>query len=184
MKRAFEEAGLREISEQRFDIPDWRREGARISVDRTHHTKLDCIALPKSPSSGVEGELVYLEHGLLEDFRRADVEGKIVIVRSDVPDWYEHWLHRLVKYRIAVRRGAVGFVFANHVEGYLPPTGSVGIDFDQVGSIPAVGVSREGGGGDVPPVAQETNVVERAESSRVDRFGVHWYVFDSRRPWG
>jgi Zn-dependent M28 family amino/carboxypeptidase len=47
------------------------------------------------------------------------------------------------KYGCAVEEGAVGFVFVNHVEGQLPPTGT--LRFDREAEIPAVGVSSETG---------------------------------------
>ncbi|PSP17233.1 peptidase M28, partial [Halobacteriales archaeon QH_10_67_13] len=52
------------------------------------------------------------------------------------------WIHRQEKYDAAVEAGAVGFVFRNHIEGTLPPTGSIG-DAEGPGAIPAVGVSKE-----------------------------------------
>jgi Zn-dependent M28 family amino/carboxypeptidase len=63
---------------------------------------------------------------------------------SETPDDYSRWIHRMEKYASAVDGGAVGFVFRNHVEGCLPPTGEVGYD-NRPGPIPAVGVSKEVG---------------------------------------
>jgi Zn-dependent M28 family amino/carboxypeptidase len=47
------------------------------------------------------------------------------------------------KYGHAVDAGAAAFVFANHVEGQLPPTGA--LRFDAEAEIPGVGVSAETG---------------------------------------
>ncbi|MFW6317488.1 MAG: M28 family peptidase, partial [Halorubrum sp.] len=60
------------------------------------------------------------------------------------PESHDRWIHRMEKYVAAAERGAVGFVFRNHVEGALPPTGEVGYH-NRPGPIPAVGVSKEVG---------------------------------------
>ena len=125
-----------------FDIQGWTRGESAVG---TPHGDEDCIALPRSPSEDATGELVDLGYGLPSDFAETDVEGKVVLVSSDVPEWYDRYLHRREKYYHAVEAGAVGFVYANHVEGCLPPTGSVGTSADPLGEIPAVGVSSEAG---------------------------------------
>lgn len=62
---------------------------------------------------------------------------------SNVPDYFERFLHRREKYYHAVESGAEAFIFRNHVEGCLAPTGSVGTENSPIGEIPAVGVSKE-----------------------------------------
>jgi Zn-dependent M28 family amino/carboxypeptidase len=63
---------------------------------------------------------------------------------SATPETEDRWIHRAEKYYAAANHGAAGFVFRNHVEGCLPPTGSIGRE-DGPGPIPAVGVSKEVG---------------------------------------
>ncbi|MGM0397890.1 MAG: M28 family peptidase [Halobacteriota archaeon] len=125
-----------------FSIQGWERGSSTME---TPAGEAACIALPRSPAEAVSGRFVDLGHGLPRDFEEADVEGAIVMVSSDVPDWYDRFIHRREKYYYAVRDGAAGFVFKNHYEGCLPPTGSVGNDDDPIGRIPAVGVSKEVG---------------------------------------
>jgi Zn-dependent M28 family amino/carboxypeptidase len=84
---------------------------------------------------------VDLGYGLPEDIDD-EVEGKIAMVRSDTPDDYGRWVHRMEKYGAVVDAGAVGFIFGNHIEGCLPPTGEVGYQ-NRPAPIPAVGVSGE-----------------------------------------
>jgi len=139
-------AGARDATLEAFDIQGWERGTSSIddgteSYDDPHET----IALPRSPSGDVTGELVDLGYGLPEDFETADLDGAIVLARSDVPEWYDRYLHRREKYYHAVDAGAAAFLYRNHVEGCLPPTGSVGTEDDPVGEIPAVGVSAETG---------------------------------------
>ncbi|ADD06791.1 putative M28 family peptidase (homolog to aminopeptidase YwaD) [Natrialba magadii ATCC 43099] len=139
---ALAEAGARNARLESFDIQGWTRgDSAVVAPDE----ELECIALPRSPSDEATGELVDLGYGLPEDFEDADLEGKIAMVRSDIPEYYERYIHRREKYYHAVDQGAVGFVYRNHVEGCLPPTGSVGTKDDPIGDIPAVGVSSEVG---------------------------------------
>jgi len=126
---------------ERFGVRGWTRGDARVTADGAES---DCIALPRSPAGEVTGELVDLGYGLPADFE-ADLEGAVVICASNVPSWYDRFLHRREKYYHAVEAGAAAFVFRNHVEGCLPPTGSVGTEDAPIGEIPAVGVSKEVG---------------------------------------
>ncbi|MFB6125654.1 MAG: M28 family peptidase [Halanaeroarchaeum sp.] len=125
-----------------FDLQGWERGETTI---HTPDGEEDAIALPRSPSATASGDLVDLGHGLPRDFEATDVEGKVVMVSSDVPSWYDRFIHRREKYYYAVRDGAAAFLFKNHYEGCLPPTGSVGTEDDPIGDIPAVGVSKEAG---------------------------------------
>jgi Zn-dependent M28 family amino/carboxypeptidase len=138
---ALDDAGARDARIDTFDIQGWER---GESVVRAGDTEQECIALPRSPSGEAEGELVDVGHGLPEDFE-ADLTGRVVLVSSTVPDYYERFIHRREKYYHAVEAGAAAFVFVNHVPGCLPPTGSVGTADSPVGEVPAVGVSKEVG---------------------------------------
>ncbi|ELZ14028.1 peptidase M28 [Natrinema thermotolerans DSM 11552] len=139
---ALADAGARNARLEPFEIQGWEREGSAIEAGETTQ---DCIALPRSPADRVDAPLVDLGYGLPADFEETDLEGTIVMVRSDVPDYYDRYLHRREKYFHAIENGAVGFVYRNHVEGCLPPTGSVGWTDQPIGPIPAVGVSSEVG---------------------------------------
>ncbi|MFB6081210.1 MAG: M28 family peptidase [Halanaeroarchaeum sp.] len=125
-----------------FAIQGWARGSTTIE---TPDGEEDAIALPRSPAGDVTGEFVDLGYGLPRDFEEADVEGAIVMVSSDVPDWFDRFIHRREKYYYAVQEGAAGFLFKNHYEGCLPPTGSVGNADSPIGDVPAVGVSKEVG---------------------------------------
>ncbi len=133
--------GARNVRLEPFDIQGWERGSAAVAAKGTTQ---DAIALPRSPSAKATGELVDLDHGIPSDFDR-DLRGAVVLVSSDVPPWHGRYVHRREKYYHAVKAGAEAFVYSNHVEGCLPPTGSVGTEEDPVGSIPAVGVSKEVG---------------------------------------
>lgn len=139
---ALAQAGARNVRLEEFPIQGWERGESGI---RAGETTQDCIALPRSPADEVSGDLVDLGYGLPEDFGDHDIEGTVVMVRSDVPGYYDRYIHRREKYYHAVEGGAAAFVYRNHVEGQLPPTGSVGTDDEPIGAIPAVGVSSEVG---------------------------------------
>ncbi|MDZ7746225.1 MAG: M28 family metallopeptidase [Halobacteriales archaeon] len=125
-----------------FDIQGWNRDESSV---RAGDTAFDCLALPRSPTAETTGELLDLGYGLPEDFERADVEGKVVVCASNVPSWYGRLIHRREKYYDAVEHGAAAFIFRNHVEGCLAPTGSVGTAEAPLGEIPAIGISKEAG---------------------------------------
>ncbi|RZH68647.1 M28 family peptidase [Natrinema altunense] len=139
---ALADAGARNARLEPFEIQGWSREDSAITAGDTTQ---DCIALPRSPDDRVVAPLIDLGYGLPADFEETDVEDAIVMVRSDVPDYYDRYIHRREKYHHAVEQGAAGFVYRNHVEGCLPPTGSVGWHDEPIGPIPAVGVSSEVG---------------------------------------
>jgi Zn-dependent M28 family amino/carboxypeptidase len=139
---ALEAVGAREARIEEFPIQGWSRGDSEI---RAGDATQDCIALPRSPDASAAGELVDLGYGLPEDFETTEVEGKIVMAASNVPDHHDRFIHRREKYYYAVENGAAAFVFRNHVEGCLPPTGSVGTSEDPIGDVPAVGVSKEVG---------------------------------------
>ncbi len=141
-KEALSAVGARDVHLDEFAIQGWERGESSIEAGETTQS---CIALPRSPSEQCSGELVDLGYGLPEDFEQ-DVAGKIVMVSTTVPDDYDRFIHRREKYYYAVENDAAGFIFANHVTGCLPPTGSVGTADAPIGDIPAVGVSQEVGG--------------------------------------
>jgi Zn-dependent M28 family amino/carboxypeptidase len=137
----FRELGLDEVALEPFDLVNWQRQDSAIIEDSSHR---ECIALPRSPSGSVTAEFVDLGHGLPQDFDTTDVASKVVMVSSDVPAYFDRYIHRREKYLRAVEEGAAAFVYKNHVQGCLPPTGGVH-SRDPIGKIPALGVSKEVG---------------------------------------
>jgi len=142
VRDALADAGCRNARVDEFELQGWERGDAGIADGRRREP---CIALPRSPSGTATADLVDLGYGVPSDFEETDVAGKVVMVSSDTPDDFDRFVHRTEKYYYAVDHDAAAFVFRNHVEGCLPPTGSVGTDDDPIGDIPAVGVSAEVG---------------------------------------
>jgi Zn-dependent M28 family amino/carboxypeptidase len=139
---ALRSLGARNVHLSGFDIQGWERGTSTLEAGEETY---ECIALPRTPGDSASGTFVDLEHGLPEDFADADLEGRIAMARSDVPDYHDRYIHRREKYYHAVQAGAAGFIYRNHVEGQLPPTGSVGTNDEPIGDIPAIGVSSEVG---------------------------------------
>ncbi len=153
---ALADAGARNARLDRFEIQGWTRGDSAIDAGEE---SLSCIALPRSPTGQQSAPLIDLGYGLPADFEDRDLTDTIVMVRSDIPSYADRYVHRREKYYHAIDNGAAAFVYRNHVEGCLPPTGSVGgpdemsTDSAQtadetggaIGAIPAVGVSAEVG---------------------------------------
>lgn len=171
VRNTFEEIGLTNPRFEPFEITGWERESSRLLVDdRTH----ECIALPRGPDGRISGTLVDVGYGLPSEFEDADLEGKIALVRSDVPGHYHRYIHRREKYFRAIEAGAIGFIYQNHVPGQLPPTGSVAGKDSDIGPIPAVGVSKEVGDrlsrrhdGDDTEIRVEATITDDAVSRNI-----------------
>ncbi len=174
---ALSAAGARDAHLEEFDIQGWTRGSCRITAGEE---TFDGVALPRSPTQETEGELVDLGYGLPEDFAEAEIGGAVVIVDTNVPGWYDRFVHRREKYYYAVEGGAIGFLFRNHVPGGLAPTGSVGTSEDPIGDIPAIGVSKEAGRrlarrheGDRVTVAVEADIHEATSQNVHALLGPH-----------
>jgi len=141
--------GLSRVRAESFRFLAWRR-GRRptLQVASPRKLSLDAIALPYSPATrkgGIELELVNVGEGLPEDFARLrrEIKGKAVLATSESPGYYHRWVHRAEKYARAVAMGARAFLFMNHYDGLLEPTGA--LRFNRRGEIPGLGVSKETG---------------------------------------
>ncbi|MEF8828680.1 MAG: M28 family peptidase [Halolamina sp.] len=150
IREAFEDAGLSEVKIDEFEIPGWWRGSSSLTVEspseRVHDGSHQVIALPGTPAGEATGRVVDVGTGTYDEFEEKDdeLEGAIAMASSDTPESADRWLHRMEKYVNAADHGAAAFVFRNHIEGALPPTGEVGYH-NRPGPIPAVGVSKEVG---------------------------------------
>lgn len=148
VRDAFERYGLSDVHISGFEIDGWWRGEASLAVDepreRVYGGEHETLALPGSPAGTVEGPLVDVGTGTAEEFESTDLDGGIAMASSKSPDDHDRWIHRMEKYVCAAEAGADAFVFRNHVEGCLPPTGEVGYH-NRPGPIPAIGVSKEVG---------------------------------------
>ena len=145
---AFERAGLADVYTEAFDLPAWERGSASLDVtvsgrDGEPATRsFEALALPYSPAGSVAGELVDVGYGTPAEIDERDVAGRIAVASTTTPEG-GRFVHRMEKFGYAVDAGAVGFVFVNHLDGQLPPTGS--LTFGEEAEAVAVGVSKETG---------------------------------------
>ncbi|WP_096593493.1 M28 family metallopeptidase [Halorubrum ezzemoulense] len=145
---AFERAGLADVRTEPFDLPAWERGSASLDVtvsgrDGEPTTRsFEALALPYSPGGSVSGELVDVGYGTPAEIDERDVAGRIAVASTTTPGG-GRFVHRMEKFGYAVDAGAVGFVFVNHLDGQLPPTGS--LTFGEEAEAVAVGVSKETG---------------------------------------
>lgn len=147
MTDAFGSIGARNVTTSEFEIQGWGRKTSSITVaetGRTYRPRDGVLALPMSRPGEVQGSLCDVGYGTEAEFEGSDFEGAVVLVSADSPD-DSPWIHRNEKYARAVEGGAVGFVFCNHIDGNLPPTGSVGLGLGVLSEIPAIGISKEVG---------------------------------------
>ncbi|MFB6235222.1 MAG: M28 family peptidase [Halopenitus sp.] len=145
---AFADAGVHDVRETEFEMAAWRRGDSTLTLTTSdsHGDELarsfETVALPYSPAGDVKAELVDVGYGTPDEIDEVDVEGKLVVASTTTPSG-SRFVHRMEKFGYAVEAGAEGFVFVNHLDGQLPPTGS--LTFGEEAGAPAVGVSKETG---------------------------------------
>jgi Zn-dependent M28 family amino/carboxypeptidase len=147
---AFERAGVDDVDIDPFELDVWERGSAELRVEPPSRggkggpttREFESIALPYSPAGAVAGELVDVGYGTPAEIDERDVEGRIAVASTTTPPG-GRFVHRMEKFGYAIDAGAVGFVFVNHLDGQLPPTGS--LTFGGEADAVAVGVSKETG---------------------------------------
>jgi aminopeptidase YwaD len=107
----------------------------------------DAISLvysPSTPAGGLQAQVVNVGMGTEKEYerQRSAIPGNIVLCSSANPE-EGRAPHRREKYGWAVDAGAIGFIYARHLPGGLPETGS--LRPGRLGEIPAVAVSYETG---------------------------------------
>jgi len=142
---AFEQAGLTGVETDPFEIDVWERGSAQLRISAPTQDggatarEFESIALPYSPAGTVSGRLVDVGYGTPAEIDERDVDGRIAVASTTTPPG-GRFVHRMEKFGYAIESGAVGFVFVNHLDGQLPPTGS--LTFGGEADAVAVGVSK------------------------------------------
>jgi len=95
-----------------------------------------------TPSDGLSAEVIDLGRGTPDEFNAhaAEITGRIVLVRHELM-FAAGTIHRRLKYEMARKAGALGFLIAGPVHG-SPVSGSSGREGEE--GIPAAGISPEG----------------------------------------
>jgi len=139
---AFEAAGVRDVATESFPLSTWTRGDTTVRVTDPVDRTFEGLALPYSPAATIEGPLVDVGHGTVEEIEDAALDGAVALARTDSPT-DGRFVHRMESFGHAIDAGAEAFLFRNHVDGQLPPTGS--LRFDEEARAPGVGVSKEAG---------------------------------------
>jgi Zn-dependent M28 family amino/carboxypeptidase len=124
------------------DGSDGSREPTFFARGGPIERSFETYALPYSPAGEVRGRLVDVGDGTPEAIEAAELEDSIAVAGTETPPG-RRYVHRMETFGHAIEAGAVGVIFANHVPGQLPPTGS--LRFDLEANAPGVGVSAETG---------------------------------------
>jgi Zn-dependent M28 family amino/carboxypeptidase len=114
-----------------FEYLGFNAQMADLVLEGPPSTKVDCQSLAYSGSKPVAGELIYIPGENLSE--SAAAKGKIVL--TDALKSYQ-------AYPQAVRGGAAGFVFGNHLKENLIRAGVTNYE-GCLGSIPAVAIGSE-----------------------------------------
>ena len=139
---ALANAGVREVQTDSFEMQRWNRGHTELAVVEPVQRSFEALALPYSPPGELEAELVDVGYGTPEEIADADVRGKVAVASTTTPPG-RRFVHRMESFGHAVAGGAEAFVFANHEQGQLPPTGS--LRFGAEAAAPGIGVSYETG---------------------------------------
>ena len=154
------EYGL-EASYDTFRIPGWTRGPATLEVTSPIKRSFEVISLPHSVSGEVETELVDLGAGHIDVYekRKAEIEGKIVMVSGAKPPGMVKNPHRTEKFNRSILAGARGWIFTNRSPGKGQVTGGVSP------IVPAIGTTFEDGEFLRRLVAREGSVKVRIKTS-------------------
>jgi aminopeptidase YwaD len=138
--------GLQDVTTQEFRHDGWTRGPVRLEVVSPVAREVAAIALPYTPPSDLEGEVVWVGQGEDEDFKRLEgqIAGKIVLSAAEAsPGGGQRSSHRREKFARAIAAGAIAFLFANQNPGMLAITGSLAAGFPA--EIPGLGLPKESG---------------------------------------
>jgi hypothetical protein len=140
----FKSYGTHDPHIEEYDYQGWIRGQATLTITSPLTRDLACISLPYCHPGVVEGKLVFVGNGTVEDFERVkdDIPGSIVMAKTSSPSGHR-WMHRSEKYDRAILMGARGFIWMQHLEGCGPETGSIGWTHDAL--IPGIGLAKEYG---------------------------------------
>lgn len=145
----FRLSGLAHVRHQPFEAHAWQRQAVSLRVSAGDSVMTPaCVALAHSPVQvRVQAEVVDAGNGLPSDLERLGdrLAGKIALVNLGVLGApRESNLHRSEKTALAIRAGAAGVLFVNHVNGHVLLTGTASVDGGLI-PVPAACISLENG---------------------------------------
>jgi len=112
MKKQFKSYGL-DIVELPIRVPTFEDEKPQLKILATEE-ELECIAplfSPSTPPGGIEADVIVVGDGTEEDYRRANVQGKIVVLIETTVGFTKFWLGTFAER--AAQAGAVGLILVH-----------------------------------------------------------------------
>lgn len=144
----FRSFGYDDVYFQTVPFLQWNRLSADLTLDSAGITRpVPTLALAYSPSAQLSGWLQDVGNGLISDFQKYNVDGKIAVFTRDLlPGTPSNVVNRHYSEKIsyAIAQGAIGCIIINSSPGLLCFTGSASLD-GNVLKIPAVSISQEEG---------------------------------------
>lgn len=150
LKTKLEAYGLQNIRLEPVRFGAWTRGHATLKITSPLAKTFSCIALPYTPASDVEAELIDAGNGEAEDIDALGdaVKGKVVLVAAETNTKgvkTTKLAHRTDKLRFAQDAGALGVIFVNQNPGLLHITGGIAAPGGKPAAIIGVGTSWEHG---------------------------------------
>ncbi|MBI5032036.1 MAG: M28 family peptidase [Chloroflexi bacterium] len=147
IQQKFHAYGLKQLHLAPFDYLGWYRGTCGLNIVAPVQRAIDSISLvysPSTPVGGLRAAIIDVGMGTEKEYaaKKDKLAGKIVMCSSANPEEGRQ-PHRREKYGRAVDAGAIGFIYARHLPGGLPETGS--LRPGRLGEIPAVAISYESG---------------------------------------
>lgn len=139
IKDEMKRIGLKNVTLEPVPVHAWEFRGASLKVLSPEEREIPAASYggsPGTPPEGITAELVYVGNGRLEDFRRVNARGKIVLITMD----YEALPWISIPVHEAELHGAIGAVV--HWIGYHEHPGALH-SFDLCGrpTLPVISIS-------------------------------------------
>lgn len=112
MKRQLKSYGL-DIKELPIRVPTFEDQPSHLKILATGE-ELECVAplfSPSTPAGGLEADMVIIGDGEDENYRRVNVQGKIVVLLETTVGFGKFWLGTFVER--AAKAGAVGMIIVH-----------------------------------------------------------------------
>ncbi len=144
----FRSYGYDQVFFQPFSLDQWIRGQASLQIDSAGVFRpVPSLALAYTPSASVNGRIVDVGNGLIEDYSGLNVSGRIVLIYlgllPETPPGVKN-MSRACKLSFAIAQGAAGCIAINQEPGDLPVTGSASFDGQMI-KIPALSISYDRG---------------------------------------
>jgi hypothetical protein len=79
----FTEFGLKDVKKEPVDLTVWHADSWSLTAGDQEVPSFYVLNTGFTPKEGISAELVYLKNGTVEDFKAADVKGKIAVIDLD-----------------------------------------------------------------------------------------------------